>query len=142
MGTAGGGSPRPVYLSEVDAVCAAATRQLAAVPPAIGPSDLVATLKSQLAVQQQALAAFRQIAVPAADQKAIRARLLNPLALAVSGQRSLLPAVAADIKSGDDVGLASIHQRYDEVSHPPAIASFVIDYGLKTCGTFEYFRPH
>lgn len=132
---------RAGYITAADAACDTAGHQLGAVTPANGPTELVATLKSQLQVQQDLLTTLSQLTPPAADGAEITARLIDPFQQAIAGQQALLPAIESAVSAaGDTVQLASLHTDYDTAGHPQSVAVFVRDYGFHTCQSFDYFR--
>lgn len=133
-------SGRAAYVAAAEAVCGRASTELAAVAPAIGPQDLVATLTAELGVQRRTLTALQQIPESPADRSQIVQRFLQPFQHAIADQQVLLPAIQAAVKSGDHIQLATLHTQYDQASHPPAPASFVRDFGIRSCQSFEDFR--
>lgn len=133
---------RRSFVVGADAVCETANRELAAIPPPTGPKDLPATLEQQLAVQQHLLDGLRRIEPARADRALVALDVVGPLERSLAAQRKLLPQVGATVASHDDVALAALHQQFDQVSHPPVVATFVHDFGLRTCESFEYFRQH
>jgi hypothetical protein len=131
---------RAAFIAAADAVCGQAERALSAISAPSGPADLVDTLKAQLQVQQDALAALGQLSTPEADRTEITSRLLDPYRDAIARQQSLLPSIANVVASGDHVQLATMHTDYDSASHPASVATFVREYGFQTCQSFDYFR--
>jgi hypothetical protein len=128
------------FITAADATCAAAERQLKALPQPSGPSELVASLRAQLAVQQNILASLRRLSPAASVRAVVSAALLAPYQQAIARQQQLLPDIARAVASGDHVQLASLHTAFDTAGHPPSVITFVNSYGFTACRSFDYFR--